>query len=494
MINNNDCKNCTPVLPLVFDESLSYYETLCKIYEILNYVFETKEDNADTINDILNRIHTLEKTKVSKSDLTLTRLELENKINEEISNLAHTISESYVNIIDYQRDKQTAKEYINTVVSTATANMNKEAFFIWGGKDLENNLSPIDASMLNVTQANRFSLMSSDNILWENSNDGGNTWNVHNVTNQQKIDNVTTYSPIKVTPSTNTSILNQMRVTFTFPTAYLYMRLLKLAIDFATTGAKECKCKIETSSYNKPDIYSTLKTVNISGDNGWNIIQTNITIGRQTENSGGNYINKLRLTFSCNNLTNGRPNNFSVRSIFGIAPTLYRYANNLQKYGVPYVPHYTGRIDFEYPIKTPSIDSIITRAIADESGNNIENTYMKKTDTPSNGVISLLKTTMTGPDLTLDTVKYANGVYEPISILAKPQGDISENINPTIVCIMPGEGKSYENTKSAIENGLKAKKELIKYDVGGGKIEYFLDIYSPNPFTGLLKFDVYYTV
>lgn len=383
MIKNNKCNNCTPVLPIVFDESLSYYETLCKIYEILNYIFETKENNAETINDILNRIHTLEKTKVSKAELTMTRLELENKINEEINNLATVISETYVNIIDYQRDKQTAKEYINNLISTATANMNKESFFIWGGKDLENNLSPIDASMLNVTQANRFALMPSENILWERSSDGGNTWNIYNVNNQRKVDNVTTYNIINVVDDTNTNINNQLRVTFTFPTASLYMKLLKIVIDFGQNGANGCKCNVETSTYSSPEKFSKLKTVNLKGDRGWNVIQTSLTVGRQTETSQANHIYKIRMTFMCESFTSGRTNRFYVRSIFGIAPTVYRYTTNLQYYGVPYTMYYNGRVDFESPIKAPHIYSTADRAISDSNGNNIASTYAKKTEIPT---------------------------------------------------------------------------------------------------------------
>ena len=40
---------CQKVLPLVYDDSLSYYETLCKIYDILNSIVT---DNSDVVNEL----------------------------------------------------------------------------------------------------------------------------------------------------------------------------------------------------------------------------------------------------------------------------------------------------------------------------------------------------------------------------------------------------------------------------------------------------------
>lgn len=40
---------CQKVLPLVYDDSLSYYETLCKIYDILNNIVT---DNSDVVNEL----------------------------------------------------------------------------------------------------------------------------------------------------------------------------------------------------------------------------------------------------------------------------------------------------------------------------------------------------------------------------------------------------------------------------------------------------------
>lgn len=44
MGSNNFKFYCQKVLPLVYDESLSYYEVLCKLTEYMNTMFETQEN------------------------------------------------------------------------------------------------------------------------------------------------------------------------------------------------------------------------------------------------------------------------------------------------------------------------------------------------------------------------------------------------------------------------------------------------------------------
>lgn len=45
---------CQKVLPLVYDESISYYETLCKVADSLNKCIDQINDNTDNIINIEN--------------------------------------------------------------------------------------------------------------------------------------------------------------------------------------------------------------------------------------------------------------------------------------------------------------------------------------------------------------------------------------------------------------------------------------------------------
>lgn len=51
---------CKFVLPLVFDESLSYYEQLCKIIEYLNSILQGVNLNTEEIEDIKKQIEKIQ--------------------------------------------------------------------------------------------------------------------------------------------------------------------------------------------------------------------------------------------------------------------------------------------------------------------------------------------------------------------------------------------------------------------------------------------------
>lgn len=56
----NDLKTfrfwCFKVLPLVYDDSLSYYEILCKVVDYINKLIEQDKIFADEINDLKNEL------------------------------------------------------------------------------------------------------------------------------------------------------------------------------------------------------------------------------------------------------------------------------------------------------------------------------------------------------------------------------------------------------------------------------------------------------
>lgn len=56
----NDLKTfrfwCFKVLPLVYDDSLSYYEILCEVVDYINKLIEQDKIFADEINDLKNEL------------------------------------------------------------------------------------------------------------------------------------------------------------------------------------------------------------------------------------------------------------------------------------------------------------------------------------------------------------------------------------------------------------------------------------------------------
>lgn len=48
---------CQKILPAVFDDSLSYYEQLCKLTDKVNEIINTFEPESETIQEIVNRLN-----------------------------------------------------------------------------------------------------------------------------------------------------------------------------------------------------------------------------------------------------------------------------------------------------------------------------------------------------------------------------------------------------------------------------------------------------
>ena len=61
---NNDLKSfrmwCQKVLPLVYDDSLSYYEVLCKVVTYLNNVIEGTNGVIDDVEELKNDLATVQ--------------------------------------------------------------------------------------------------------------------------------------------------------------------------------------------------------------------------------------------------------------------------------------------------------------------------------------------------------------------------------------------------------------------------------------------------
>ena len=65
MDNYNELKHfkfwCQKILPLVYDDSLSYYEVLCKVVDYINKLID--DDNAiiDDVNELKNEMNEVQK-------------------------------------------------------------------------------------------------------------------------------------------------------------------------------------------------------------------------------------------------------------------------------------------------------------------------------------------------------------------------------------------------------------------------------------------------
>ena len=100
---------CQKVIPLVFDDSLSYYEAICKFMQKLNEVINALNNNAECIDELQgkyiilqNNFDALEvKWEEFKTEITTKEENFENTINNEFTSFKNYV-ENYLNNIDVQ--------------------------------------------------------------------------------------------------------------------------------------------------------------------------------------------------------------------------------------------------------------------------------------------------------------------------------------------------------------------------------------------------------
>lgn len=371
-----------PWVDQVIEAAEKVFDATKDVEDIKTDIEKVKKDVSDANETSKQTIEQLEEaTTKAKNEIDTVTKESKKQIQTLVQNAETSARNAEISAQNAEKANQSAG------TSATKAEQSKkdieswrsyESKLQWGGEHLANNLSPLDTSLIAPTRANRFALMNPDYITWERSSDGGATWKLYSVSNASKVDIVTTLGTVKVVDGNNTSINNQLRVTFDIPPSVMYMRLQKLYIEFGAQGAKyEGKngalCTVEIATYGNPDTFKEYVSTTVQGDDGYNVIQMNTMLGKQStsEATTPNHARKIRLTFRCDSLTSGRTNAFRVRRIYAIANTAWRTENSMQSVGTPYTVHNTGRTDFQNPIKAPSIESVVTRAIADENGNNI---------------------------------------------------------------------------------------------------------------------------
>lgn len=105
----NPCGNfrfwCQKVLPLVYDESLSYYEVLCKLISYMENMFSTQENFQTALNELNEKQTTLEEN----FD------ELKNNVNQEL--------ETMKNLLDSIKNGDYVDLYLDSIKSYIDDNL-----------------------------------------------------------------------------------------------------------------------------------------------------------------------------------------------------------------------------------------------------------------------------------------------------------------------------------------------------------------------------------
>ena len=166
-----------------------------------------------------------------------------------------------------------------------------EAYLNWGGKNMADNVGPLDAALIPSLGANRLAFMPPNGITVEYSRDGGTTWVDYPTSDGAKI---ALFSDIGINyyiggDSSGGIDKSKYMVRFTIDsvTARVYTDLRKFALYISTEGSSGCYCTVtalKASDYTAGnDTWKTfVDKAPLGGWGGWNILDP----GRLTTHSG----------------------------------------------------------------------------------------------------------------------------------------------------------------------------------------------------------------
>ena len=304
--------------------------------------------------------------------------------------LGNTISTTYETQADATEKLSTAKSYTDT----KTANMNKDAYLTWGGRNIAGGVGPVAASLSAEHSANRLAYLDPAALSFETSNDGGSTWTSLSLTDSQKTALVTTSYNIPVGTATPVTVNNRTRMTITAATSsktYIYTRPRKMLIDVCTPHGLRLLVEYKTGVSGAS--WQTLTDCELSGWSGWNEIDFSAlgTFGGDTTQINNNWY--FRLTFY--NVDTINTDYTSTKSSFGsirlFGDTAWNIQTSMAKTGHLYsydssqnatFPAQVTATMFEGPLRgtaqfASSADTATT-AERDKKGNIITDTYATK--------------------------------------------------------------------------------------------------------------------
>lgn len=264
-----------------------------------------------------------------------------------------------------------------------------EAYLKWGGKNLSNGYSPIDAAMIPQLGANRFAMMPIDATIVEYSTDGGITWSVLSAnTNEHRLlfnnceNNITYY----IGNNNNTGIDKsnyKLRVTVDTILAKLNAKFNKFLTYIATNGSSGCYCSISArtnANYNAENDDWTIFADHapIDGWPGYNIINVDEIY---TSSSSATAYREIRFEFGvANHPADSQFSGLRIMNIQGFGNYISGSESVMAKTGHLYSYDHYGNATFPAQITATEFNGVAIKAWKDNQGNVIHETYMKKSD------------------------------------------------------------------------------------------------------------------
>lgn len=154
-----------------------------------------------------------------------------------------------------------------------------ESYLAWGNKGISGGIGPLGASLSSEHSANRIAYLNPNAINVEYSEDAGSTWTSYSISNDAKVNFVTTSNSIYIGKSASATVTTnqRMRITLTGQdgtNGYVYTKPKKLLLNVSNNG-HTIKVNIFTrkgSDINDESKWTAAGEYALSGWSGWNDI------------------------------------------------------------------------------------------------------------------------------------------------------------------------------------------------------------------------------
>ena len=207
-----------------------------------------------------------------------------------------------------------------------------EAKLKWGGENVLNGVSPIDAAIMPELCANRAAFANPKGISIEYSTDGGGTWNDYEASDDEKIGLLTTGATTFRLGKTeeSESSTNMLRITVNALDCNIYTALKKIIIRVETRG-NICKVKVEKAYGSAVNDFVLVGDYPIEGNAGENSYEWREGVFGAYGKSQTNNIFVIRITFR---ITSFRASNTpGVARIMFLGETTWVSPSNMAKAG-----------------------------------------------------------------------------------------------------------------------------------------------------------------
>lgn len=269
-----------------------------------------------------------------------------------------------------------------------------EANLKWGGRNIVDDYSPIDAAMVPFLGANRFAFAHAGGITVEYSTDAGKTWLDYGLSDAEKIGLLTIPNQkihIGKAPDNPLTPASMLRVTINPQKIGLYTRLNKFIMQITTNGCSNCYCTIDASLKSTPETFKVFADkARLSGWSGWNVINT------EDLTTYGNDVNLqydiIRFTFGCTEV-NTEYWGLGVYCIFGFGGAGWQTPSNMARTGHLY--NYDANQNAAFPgnVTAKQFNGVATKALQDGEGNIFADSSLKLNGGNMRGTIRTVQDT-----------------------------------------------------------------------------------------------------